>query len=392
MNRRFKFILILLTVSWQSVTSQESLDTLLRIVSDNNAELKAARRQYEAEVLSLKVGNSPPNPQLEYGHMWGEPKSVGARVDFAVTQSFDFPTAYTSHSKLRKIGTGQADLKFQGIRQEVLAGARKNWIEAVYLNSKLKMLEDRLEHAELVKEGFRKKFEKGEANQLEKNQAFLKHTMLKNEYNITLTAIENNRNILKTIAGGEEVVIADSLLPQPADLNLDTLLAAYGEGPANRWYAGEVEKYEQEKDVIFNSKLPKLMAGYYSESVLGVDLRGVKAGLTIPLWGNAHAVNQAKAARMFAESDAWRYQAEERNRITNLYGQWSTFRTQVENLVEVVLDSNNESLLLRSLETGEMSLTQYFYESDFFFQSRLLIIESWRDMLELEAELMKIYY
>ncbi len=386
-----KWIVLLITFSWQALPAQVTLDTLLRRVADNNREIQAATSRYEAEVLASKVGNSPPNPEVEYGYMWGDPASVGDRVDFAVTQTFAFPTAYTSRSKLRKIGTEQAALRLARVRQEVMAQARKRWIEAVYQNNKRKMLEVRLRNAELVNTGFQRKFETGEANQLQRNQAFLKYTVLKNEYNLTLTAIDNVNNELKNLVGGEEVIIPDTVLPQPADLNLDTLLAAYGQGPANQWYNGEVEKWAQEKDVIFNNKLPRLMAGYYSESILGIDMRGVKAGITIPLWGNAHAVNQAKAARAMAESDAWQYRAEERTRITNLYGRWASLKVQVEDLVEAVQSVDNETLLVRSLETGEMSLTEYFYESDFFFQSRLMILDAWLEVLTLEAELLKVY-
>ena len=384
-------MVLLITFSWQALPAQVTLDTLLRRVADNNREILAATSRYEAEVLASKVGNSPPNPEVEYGYMWGDPASVGDRVDFAITQTFAFPTAYTSRSKLRKIGTEQAALRLASVRQEVMTQARKSWIEAVYLNNKRKMLDVRLRNAELVNTGFQRKFETGEANQLQRNQAFLKYTVLKNEYNLTLTAIENVSNELKNLAGGEEVVIPDTVLPQPADLNLDTLLAAYGQGPVNQWYSGEVEKWAQEKDVIFNNKLPRLMAGYYSESVLGIDMRGVKAGITIPLWGNAHAVNQAKASRAMAESDAWQYQAEERTRITNLYGRWASLKVQVEDLVKAVQTVDNETLLVRSLETGEMSLTEYFYESDFFFQSRLMTLDAWREVLTLEAELLKVY-
>jgi outer membrane protein TolC len=386
-----KWIVLLVTFSWQALPAQVSLDTLLRRVADNNREVQAALSRYEAEVLASKVGNSPPNPEVEYGYMWGDPASVGDRIDFAVTQTFAFPTAYTSRSKLRKIGTEQAALRLASVRQEVMAQARKSWIEAVYLNNKRNILEVRLRNAELVNTGFQRKFETGEANQLQRNQAFLKYTVLKNDYYLTLTAIDNISNELKNLAGGEEIIIPDTILPQPADLNLDTLLAAYGQGPVTLWYNGEVEKWAQQKDVIFNNKLPRLMAGYYSESILGIDMRGVKAGITIPLWGNAHSVNQAKAARAMAESDAWQYRAEERTRITNLYGRWASLKIQVEDLVEAVQTVDNEILLVRSLETGEMSLTEYFYESDFFFQSRLMILDTWREVLTLEAELLKVY-
>jgi outer membrane protein TolC len=387
-----KYLLVLIVMTALDGYGQASLDTLLRIVADNNRELQAAMKQYEADLLSFRVGNTPPNPLVEYGQLWGDPSSVGKQVDFSITQLFDFPTTYTSQSKLRRINSGQAELQLTSVRQEVLATARKKWVEAVHLNRKLLMLRQRLDNAEVVSNGFQRKLETGEANLLDRNQAYLKMMILRNEYNVTVTVVENNRNELRNLCGGEEIIIPDTLFPPPAEIILDSLLSAYGQGPANLWYKGEVERWDQQKDVIFNNKLPKLMAGYYSESTLGADMRGARAGLTIPLWGNAHAVNRAKAARMFAEADAWRYQADERTRITNLYSRWVTLKEQVDGLVEAVVESNTEALLNRGLETGELSLTQYFYESDFYFQARMLIIDSWRDLLLVEAELMKIYY
>lgn len=392
MKRKFKLLLTLIIFSWQGMQAQVSLDTLLSIVARNNKQLQASSLQYEAEVLAAKVGNAPPNPEVEYGYMWGDPASVGDRVDFSVTQSFDFPTTYTSQSKLRNINSEQAGLKKTTIRQDVMAGARKSWIEAVYLNKKLKLLERRLASAEKVYVGFQKKLETGEGSQLQKNQSFLKMTLLKNEVNLIRTALENNSNDMMNLAGGVPVIIEDTVLPMPADLVLDSLLADYGQGPASRWYACEIEKRAKEKAVIFNKKLPKLMAGYYSESILGVDLRGVKAGISIPLWGEAHAVNRARAGMVYAESDAWRFKADQQTAVTNLYGRWESLKLQVEDLIEAVQTANNEALLIRSLEEGEISLTEYYYESDFFFQSRLVILESWRDMLKLEADLMKVYF
>lgn len=392
MKKIIKLYLVLIVMCGQGVYGQASLDTLLNIVEGNSKQLKAASARYEAEILASRVGNSPPNPEVEYGYMWGDAPSVGDRVDFSVTQSFDFPTAYTSQSKLRKISSEQASLKQTSVRQAVHAEARKGWIEAVYLNDKINLLELRLQNAEKVYYGYLKKFETGEANQLQKNQSFLKLTVLKNEINLTRTALQNNNNALQNLAGGVRIIIEDTVLPPPENLVLDSLLADYGEGVASQWYDSEVEKRTSEKSVIFNKKLPRLMAGYYSESILGVNLRGVKAGISIPLWGEAHAVNQAKAGVVFAEHDAWRFKAEQNTSITNLYGQWASLRVQVEELIEAVHTANNEALLMRSLEEGEISLTEYFYESDFFFQSRLLILESWRDMLKIEADLLKVYY
>lgn len=370
---------------------QNSLDTLLKLVVDNNQQLKAASHLYDAEVIAAKVGNSPPNPEVEYGYMWGTPDVIGERTDFTVTQSFDFPTAYTSQSKLTRISNRQSELKMMATKQEVLMGAHKTWIEGVFLNIQKSLLEDRLGQAQQVFEGFQQKYETGEANILQLNQARLKTSLLNNELERTKVAILNIGSRLNQLTGGNMTGITETQLPGAGELILDTLLQDYNLAPVSLWYENQVSKREQEADVLFNRKLPKLMAGYYSEYILNTKLRGIKAGISIPLWGNARAVNSAKAGQAFASSDAWRFQVEQQTEIVSKYQEWANLKQQVTELETVLEASDNESLLLQSVDAGEISLTQYYYESDFFFQSRLALLKTQRDMLLLEADLIKIY-
>ena len=134
------------------------------------------------------------------------------------------------------------------------------------------------------------------------------------------------------------------------------------------------------------------MAGYYSESVLDTKLRGIKAGISIPLWGNARAVNTAKANLVFAESDAERYWQLKQNDLLQKFEQWVYLKERVLEMQDLLEVSNNESLLRQAMEAGEISLTQYFYESDFYFQNILNLLEFKKEMFLLEADLRKVYY
>jgi len=59
---------------------------------------------------------------------------------------------------------------------------------------------------------------------------------------------------------------------------------------------------------------------------------------------------------------------------------------------ELLESSNNEELLLKALESGEISLTQYYYESDFFFQNQFDLLDFQRDLYLVEAELLRVSY
>ena len=308
-------------VSGIEVYTQTSLETLLENTRKNNKSLKSAEQYYRAEVMEARTGNSPDNPEIEYAYLWGNPEQLGDRVDFAVTQSFDFPTAYSSRSKLSKINRVQANYRLKVSEQEIIVNAQQAWVNAVYLNQKVGLLERRLENAQLIDEAFQRMYDEGEANQLQLNQAKLKVTALANELNrVKIDIIKNNANI-RQINGGNDLLICDSIFPAPKVLILDTLIRLYRSGPQNSVFQGEVIRMEQRKDVAFNQKLPKLKAGYYQETILGTQMKGIAAGITIPLWENANAVKSAKAGMVFSEYDALRFCEKQEIMIRQLFYQ-----------------------------------------------------------------------
>jgi hypothetical protein len=372
--------------------SQSSLETLISNAKENNKTLIAANRYYEAEVIQAKTGNTPENPEVEYAYLWGTPEQIGERVDFAVTQSFDFPTAYTSRSKLSKINREQANLRLQTTEQEVIVRARKAWFNAVYLNQVKLLLGQRLQNAELIAQAFQRLYDEGEANQLQLNQAQLKATALSNEMNRLKAEIVANNAEISWLNGGQAFMVADTTFPASANLVFDTLLKLYQTGPRNAAFQGEVIRMEQLKDVTFNQKLPKLKAGYYQETILGTQLKGIVAGISIPLWADAHAVKAAKAGVVFAQTDAMRFWEQQKIQLTQMFERWLMLKAQVDEMDKLLDNSNNNSLLLKALERGEISLTQYYYESDFYFQNQFELFDMKRELYLLETELMRASY
>lgn len=388
-----KFILVVaVLLAGSCLIAQPSLDSLLLQVESGNPSLKAANSLLESRKLDARTALTPPNPEVEFGYMWGEPDELGNRTDFQITQSFDFPTAYSSKSKLSKINLQQAELEYEVTQQEILLQAHQAWVSRVYLNNLEYLLNDRLTYAVKVFEGFERRLETGEANQLQVNQARMKVMALENEINSLRREFSENTAKLLNLTGKENVSINDLEFSAYTSIIFDSLLAHYNAGYLNQMYETEVERKSKEIDVVFNQKLPKLMAGYYSESVLDTKLRGIKAGISIPLWGNARAVNTAKANLIFAESDAERYWQLKQNDLLQKFEQWVYLKERVLEMQDLLEVSNNESLLRQAMEAGEISLTQYFYESDFYFQNILNLLEFKKEMFLLEADLKKVYY
>ncbi|MEN8229408.1 MAG: TolC family protein [Bacteroidota bacterium] len=392
MKRRIIFSWFLLMGTGLSVSAQyPEPDTLLKQVMENNKALVAARELYQVAILEAGTGNTPPDPEVELGYLYGKPTALGNRLDFSVSQQVDFPTAYIHKSRLRKIKTTQAELEYVISRQEILLQAHQLWIDRIHLNQQEQLLLKRLHRAEIINDHFRKKLTSGEVGQLAFSQSTLQLAALQSEYERVVAEIGDNQLALNEISGGGEVEIKDTVFPLPVMIIPDSLLQAYMHGPDMQLYNHELQLKEQQKSLTVSQNLPKLSAGYYSESILDQQFKGFQVGVTVPLWENANRIKTAKSEVIFAEADVDRFTYHQRKEIMQKLHQLESLKSRAKMLEEALDRGKSTALLALALENGEISLSEYFYASDFYFRNEQLLLQYKRDQLLKEAELMKVY-
>ena len=382
---------ILLVLGIYNFVGAQEPDTLMKLVLENNRQLKAAREAYHVAILKAGTGNTPPDPEVEFGYLYGKPEDLGNRVDFGVTQQLDFPTAYFQRSKIKKILNSRAELEYVLARQEVMLEARQLWIKQVHLNQLRSLLEERLQQAEAIQKHAEQKLEAGEVGLLELSQSKLLLASLSGEYEEMLSQTAYNRLALKEITGGVALEISDTLLPQAALMIADTMIEAYRMSPYTQYYHHGLEMKEEEKKLAVSQHLPKLSAGYYSETVTNVAFRGFRLGLTVPLWEKANTVNKAKSEIAFAEAELEHNTFQQEKEVLQKLNQLESLRSRADQLEEALGTANTLSLLATSLENGEISYSEYFYSSDFYFRNQQLLLRYKKELLLQEADLMKIY-
>lgn len=366
-------------------------DSLLRTVLENNRTLRSSWEAYQVDILEAGTGNAPPNPEVEFGYMYGSPSELGNRVDFSVYQQLDFPTAYMYRSRLRKIKTSQAELHYILARQEVLLEAKQLWIEHLYMNQKENLLARRLNQAQTIHTHFANLLESGEVSQLDYNQSNLQMVSIQSEYEQVQVDLHNIHLALKEITGGMELEIRDTLFPEPLVLIPDSIIKAYMLSPRMVLYKQEIQSRAEQKKLVVSESLPKLKAGYYSETILNAKLKGFQIGITVPLWENSNRVKQAKSEISYVERDAERFSYMQQKDLLQKLEQLESLRRRTGELAEALGAGNSMDLLAQSLESGEISQSEYFYASDFYFRNEQLLVEYRRDLLLLEADLLKVY-
>jgi outer membrane protein TolC len=390
MRRKLIYTLILALATQRFAGAQEA-DSLMKLVLEQNRELKAAREAYQVAVLEAGTGNTPPDPELEFAYLFGKPSDLGNRIDFGITQQLDFPTSYIHRSKVKNILLSRAELEYLLIRQEVLLEARQLWIEQIHLNQLQSMLSRRLRQAHTIQTHVERQLEAGEVGLLALGQSNLMLASLEGELEEVVSLLENNRMALFEISGGAAVEIYDTLLPMPVQILPDSLIQDYRQGPYAQIHYQVLLLKEEQKNLAVSQHLPKLSAGYFSESVVDVAYRGFRLGMSIPLWENTNTVSKAKSEIAYAEAEVDRYSYQLEREIRQKLNKLETLRLRVVKLEEALQSANSLSLLASAMQNGEISLSEYFYSSDFYFRNQQQLLRYKRDLLLQEAELMKIY-
>jgi cobalt-zinc-cadmium efflux system outer membrane protein len=391
MKKQLLISIILATVLFSFCRAQEA-DTLLKLVLEHNRNLNVAREALQVAFLEAGSGITPPDPEVELGYLFGKPSEMGNRVDIGITQQLDFPTAYLHRSNIKKIKRSRAELEYILTRQEVLLEARRLLIERIHLNQLGQLLSNRLRQAEIIQAHMQGQLDAGEAGLLEVGQSNLLVASVEGETEEVNSLIRDNQLSLAEITGGIPFELDDTIFPRPVAIIPDSLINAYRQGAGVQLHQQQMQIKEEEKNLAVSNHLPRLSAGYYSESVTDQAFRGFRMGLSVPLWENANTVKKAQSEVVHAEAEMDHYIYRQEREIRQKLNELQTLQTRVEKLDSALDSANSLALLEALLQSGEISFSEYFYSSDFYFRNQQQLLRYQRDLLIREAELLKIYF
>ena len=379
-------------VTLQESDNKSSIDTLFSLVLQHNPTLRAAAELREASILEARTGNTPADPTVELGYLSGFPEAIGTRLDFRVSQEFDFPTAYFQKARARDIRAQEAELVYALTRQEVLAIAKELWIKRMSLEELQSMYRARLETAEQLKEHYRRMLDAGEVGKLSFSQVNLQLTSLRSDLEEVRAEINVNEEALIEITGGNLEGVVYTSLPPSEIPSMDELITAWAAGPEIQMHAREVELRGQLNKLAVSQSLPSFSAGYYSESVIDERFRGIHVGISIPLWENANQVKHSRARLSQAEAEQYAFRRRQQMELAQQMEKWNGLEKRITELQQALDEVNDQELLSFALEVGEISLSEYIFASEYYFQNLCKLIEYKRDQLLIENDLVKVGY
>ncbi|KAA6310889.1 hypothetical protein EZS27_037888, partial [termite gut metagenome] len=274
--------LLCILVIWLNgaLFAQNNIETILASIEKNNITLKALQEEAEAKKFGNKAGIYLANPEIEYNYLWGSPDLIGNRTDVSIRQTFDIPTITGIKSRIGNKQNDLVELQYKTDRTSILLQAKQLCIDLMYYDALKKEQIVRLQHAETIAGGYKKKLEQGDVGITEHNKVQLNLLSVRGE----LSHIEIEYNVvlseLKRLNGGVELTLEgcryeDALFPVNFD---DWYASAKLKNPVLEYISLETEISKDQVTLNKVMGLPSFSAGYMSEKMPGEHFQGVTFG------------------------------------------------------------------------------------------------------------------
>lgn len=355
-----------------ALSAQTSMEEVLRSVEANNKDLRANSRLIQSQKLEARLDNNLPDPSVSYTHQYGNKEGLGIQGELVASQSFDFPTVYAQKHKLSKAKSVGYDQQGVAFRQQILLQAKDICLDLVLLNQQKDLLETRLRNAEQLSALYATRLQTGDANILETNKINLELLNAKTEARMNETARMGKLRELATLNGGDEIHFTDTTYTVSGELlSLEALKAESMEAdPQLRILRNDQLSALRQLSVNKAKGLPGFELGYRLNTAAGGErFNGFLVGVSIPLFSNRNYVKQAKAQNLYTELqlESTRFTVE--NELRQLYNQSVALKASMDEYQTVLKSQNNLALLNKAIQSGQISMIEYFVDVTTYYQS-----------------------
>ena len=370
--------------------AQNSIDQVLKSIETNNKSLQANTKMTDAQKLEAQTGKFLANPSVEWEQMWGNRNNPGSEYTLTVKQSLDFPTTYSNKNKLANLKANTIGFQSAAYRQQLLLNAKQTCIEIIYLRKQKSLLDERLANAETMFVLYKKRFESGDANQLELNKIQLELLNAQNQSRLNKAALTAAEEQLRNLNGGNPITFDATDYPAGEELiNFDQLQAAFMEADPNlKSLTGDQEIANREVKLSRSLTLPKFDVGYKRNAASDhVASNGFMVGVSIPLFENKNTVKKAKAQAEFATASLEDNRLNLKTNLQQLYQQAEALQISRADYAKVLKQQRNIELLNKALNAGQLSVIDYFTELTTIYDSHQSYLDVEKEYHSILAQL-----
>ena len=139
-----------------------------------------------------------------------------------------------------------------------------------------------------------------------------------------------------------------------------------------------------------SKSLPSFELGYRMNTATGGErFNGFLVGISIPLFSNRNNVKQAKAQALYTDLQLESTTTTVESELHQLYNQSVALKTSMDEYNTVLKSQNSLALLNKAIQTGQISMIEYFVDVTTFYQSMQNYMQLQNEYQKVMAQLYK---
>lgn len=370
---------LLFTTTTQAQTNPQqnlTLEQAVEIALKNNSSIKIA--DYEVKLQQALKAGSITIPKTEFSYTGGVVSNPNINDNIlAASQRFDFPTLYSSQSKLAKEKVASSE-KYKTIAENELIGYVKTaYLQYVYYTEVRALLQKQDSIYSNLERSSNQRYQTGESTKLEGVTSSAQAMRVKNKLAQNASDLAIAKQQLQVLLNTtEDITVATTKLsPLKIDMPSETSVSAT---PLVQYLEQELKVAQQETKVERNRMLPDILLGYNSQTYRGTQtLNGVtetftgsdrfsffSVGLAIPILpgGYRSKINAAKVSEEIAKEKIDLRTIQLKGELQKLVQQYLKLQNTVEYYQQQALPQAD--LIIKNSELsfkgGDISYTQHY--------------------------------
>lgn len=359
-----KILSIALFCAASASAQTAEFDRVVNQVVDSLTNLTTMSRGFQSEVMALEAENQLPGPEVGFEYKWPQQRGVENRWGIELSQEIEWPGIYGARrraaSELRELGANSVELNRQWLCYEV----SDRLLQLIEVRQRLELLREVGKNLEQVSGKLNVMLERGQATVLDVRKAEFELLAVKEK--IASADAECNR-LRGSVAFGQ-------FLPDGIDLLTD--FPAHGleipqDSPAEIDATADAVRSNLQAQVERMKRMPSFTVGYVHDFEEGIHFNGLSVGVKLPDFGarkNSKALAlEAETAQMKREEARAERNSEiaaniaEAHRLTSLLAEYNKALGQSDYL----------RLLQKSFDAGQITLTQYLFDQNWYLTTRL---------------------
>ncbi len=393
MKRIFLFIFWGLTAG-QAFSQNGRVEAVLDTLKKNSLQIKVASCTQASQISENRDILSLENPEVEFNYLFGDEES-GNRRDLTVMQSFKAQDISGLKFKMLNSKNKITAYEYDEAVRDFELSARNVLIDFVIANTLLKKYAERTELSRKLVEAEKRRLDLGEASVMEYHKAEMYLATVGGLQQRCETDLVTLAQEVMRLNGGVSVPV-DIYNWEVSDLGSATLIDDFEE-----WY----QQYENERPLVgasasiesatLNLKsarmdwIPEISVGYMQEVTDVEKFRGVATSFSMPIWSNRRNVGRqkielekAKTMELSAKNDRYTQKRVVFERCKSLKNLCDYYHESLDKFGDI-------QTVYKALHEGEISLIEFINECDMYYEFFATHLESERERLKAEAELMR---